>query len=476
MSRFLFRFLHRSLGLLSSLVGVAWGRRTIRAFIFILIIVGVSLAVVLVPDIHIGGFERGGDNLLGLTLGLDLQGGSHLVYEAADPDATEDDMKVAANTIERRVNAFGVAEAAIQVVGGDRIMVQLPGIADVEEAKKLIGQTARLEFKERTCLVDEPDNPCEKPGNHEDKDIGLTGDDLARAWPGQEQTKGTPIINIQFNSRGTPIFAEFTKRIVGDNMKRIAIILDNTELLAPVVKSPILNGTGFIEGSLQNPFTIDQVQRISVQLNSGRLRVPLNLIHESTVDAILGADSLQKSLQAGLVGLGLVLLFMVVYYRMAGVVAALALMNYTIIALAVFKMLPVALTLAGIAGFVLSIGMAVDANILIFERVKEELRTGRSLSSAIETGFRRAWPSIRDSNISTLLTCVILYWFGSRLGASLVQGFAVTLFLGVVISMFSAIVISRNLLQLIGLTAVGRIPSLFTPERAREAVRVTRGS
>jgi preprotein translocase subunit SecD len=383
-------------------------------------------------------------------------------------------MKVAANTIERRVNAFGVAEAAIQVVGGDRIMVQLPGVADVEEAKKIIGETARLEFKERTCLVDEPDNPCEKPENHEDKDIGLTGDDLARAWAGQQQTTGAPIINIQFNSRGTPIFAEFTKRIVGDNMKRIAIILDNTELLAPVVKSPILNGTGFIEGSVQNPFTIDQVQRITIQLNSGRLRVPLNLIHESTVDAILGADSLQKSLQAGLVGL--VLLFMVFYYRMAGVVAALALVNYTIIALAVFKMLPVTLTLAGIAGFVLSIGMAVDANILIFERVKEELRTGRSLSSAIETGFRRAWSSIRDSNISTLITCAILYWFGSRLGASLVQGFAVTLFLGVVISMFSAIVISRNLLQLMGLTALGRIPSLFTPERAREAVRIPRGS
>lgn len=450
--------------------------RILRASIFIVIILGLSLAAILVPHINIPGLKRGGEGPLGLVLGLDLQGGSYLVFQAADPDATEEDLAVAASTIERRVNAFGVSEAVVQVLGSDRIMVQLPGIADVEQAKALIGQTALLEFKERTCLVDKIDNPCERPENHEDRDIGLTGDDLSRAWAGQDQTRGAPIVNIQFNSRGTSIFAELTKRIAGDNMKRIAIILDGEDLLAPVVRTPILNGTGYIEGSVQNPFTIEEVQRIAIQLNSGRLRVPLEVIQERTIDATLGSDSLAKSLQAGLVGLGLVLLFMIVYYRMAGVVAALALVNYVVIALAVFKLMPVTLTLAGIAGFVVSIGMAVDANVLIFERMKEELRTGRSLSSAMETGFRRAWPSIRDSNISTFITCIILYWFGSRLGASLVQGFAVTLFLGVAISMFTAIVVSRNLLQLVGFTPVGRLVSLFTPEGMKTAIRTARGS
>ncbi len=450
--------------------------RTLRAFIIVLVILGLSLASILVTDINILNFSRGGGGPLGLTLGLDLQGGSYLVFQATDPDATEDDMKVAANTIERRVNAFGLTEPVVQIMGGDRIMVQLPGVEDIEEAKSLIGQTALLEFKERTCLVDTLDDPCEKEGNYEDRELGLTGDDLTRAWADQNQTTGVPIISIQFNSRGTSIFADFTKRIAGDNMKRIAIILDGDELLAPVAKSPILNGQGFIEGSKQDPFTVEEVQRIAIQLNSGRLRVPLELIQETTVDAILGSESLEKSLQAGLVGLGLVLLFMIAYYRAAGLVAAVALANYVIIALAVFKLLPVTLTLAGIAGFVLSIGMAVDANILIFERVKEELRTGRGLSSAIQAGFRRAWTSIRDGNISTLITCAILYWFGSRLGASLVQGFAVTLFLGVSISMFSAIVVSRNLLQLLGLTRIGRMPVLFTPERLRDIARTGRES
>ena len=453
--------------------------RTLRAFIVIMVILGLSLASILVTDINILNFSRGGGGPLGLTLGLDLQGGSYLVFEAADPDATEEDMKVAANTIERRVNAFGLTEPVVQIMGSDRIMVQLPGVADVEEAKKIIGQTALLEFKERTCLVDELDNPCEKEGNHEDKELGLTGDDLTRAWAGQHQTTNAPIINIQFNSRGTSIFADFTKRIAQttavDNMKRIAILLDGGDLLSPSVRNPILNGVGFIEGPSQDPFRVEEVQRISIQLNSGRLRVPLDLIQETTVDAILGSDSLAKSLQAGMVGLGLVLLFMIAYYRMSGVVAALALVNYVILAVAVFKLLPVTLTLAGIAGFVLSIGMAVDANILIFERVKEELRTGRSLSSAIQTGFRRAWTSIRDGNVSTLITCAILYWFGSRLGASLVQGFAVTLFLGVAISMFSAIVVSRNLLQLVGLTPIGRKAALFTPEPLRGTTQTGRG-
>ena len=464
------------------LLDVAWRQKNVRAFIFIAAIFAIALAALLAPGIHIGGFERGGDGPLGLTLGLDLQGGSFLVYKSAKPDVTEGEMKAVARIIERRVNQLGVAEPTIQVVGSDRLMVQLPGVADVEEAKQRMGRTASLVFNERTCLVDEPGNPCELPENHKDVPIpeagpkGLTGDDLARAWPGQNQTTGAPLIHIEFNSRGTPIFADFTRRVAGKEDKRIAIFLDDEELLSPVVKSPILGGQGVIEGSIQNPFTQQEVSRISDLLESGRLPFSLNLVQESTVDAILGADSLQKSLQAGLVGLALVLVFMVVYYRMAGVVAALALVIYSVIAVAIFKLLPVVLTLSGIAGFILSIGMAVDANILIFERMKEELRRGRTLFAAMDVGFRRAWTSIRDSNVSTFIICAILYWFGSRLGASLVQGFAFTLFIGVAVSMFSAIVVSRNLLQLVGMTPAGRKAGLFTPEPLQQAARAGRGS
>jgi preprotein translocase subunit SecD len=436
------------------------------------VIIGLALAAILVTHISLFNFKRGGEGPVGLTLGLDLQGGSYLVFEATEPDVTEDDMKVAANTIERRVNAFGLTEPLVQRMGANRIMVQLPGVANVEDAKQLIGQTAKLEFKERTCTGPET-APC---STWEDKEIGLTGDDLARAYPGQHSTTGAPIINIQFNSRGTSIFADLTKRIAGINTKQIAIILDGDELLSPVVKTPILSGTGFIEGPSTSPFASDEVQRISIQLNSGRLRVPLKLIQETTVDATLGSESLAKSLEAGLVGLGLTLLFLIAYYRMSGVVAGLALIVYAVITLAVFKLLPVTLTLPGIAGFIVSVGMAVDANVLIFERMKEELRTGRTLTSAIEAGFRRAWLAIRDSNLTTLLTCAILYWFGAQLGASLVQGFAVTLFLGVILSMFTALFVSQTLLQIMSLTPLGKRPGWFTPERLRISAQAVKGS
>jgi preprotein translocase subunit SecD len=217
---------------------------------------------------------------------------------------------------------------------------------------------------------------------------------------------------------------------------------------------------------------MERVRTIAIQLESGRLPVPLKLVKESTVDAVLGADSLRRSLMAGLVGLALVFLFTIIYYRVPGIVAGMALLIYASIALAIFKLLPVTLTLAGIAGFILSIGMAVDANILIFERMKEELRGGRTLASAMEVGFNRAWPSIRDSNVSTFITCAILYWFGSRLGASLVMGFALTLFIGVAVSMFTAITVSRNLLQLVALTPVARRLNLFTPEPLRRPAEV----
>ena len=236
--------------------------------------------------------------------------------------------------------------------------------------------------------------------------------------------------------------------------------MDDQLLLAPVARAWIRDGRTQISGN----FTREEAQTRAIQLESGRLPVPLKLIQESDVDALLGEESLKNSLIAGLVGLGLVFVFMIIYYRMAGVVAAFALMFYAVIVLAIFKMIPITLELAHIGGFILSIGMAVDANILIFERMKEEVRIGRTLASSMEVGFGRAWPAIRDSNISTMITCVVLLWFGDRLGGGLVTGVAISLFIGVSVSMFTAVVVSRNLLQLTAWIGLGRRINLFTPE------------
>ena len=300
----------------------------------------------------------------------------------------------------------------------------------------------------------------------------LTGEDLSRAFTGRDPTTNAPRVHIEFNGRGTSIFRDVTRRLFErGQLGRIAIFLDNGLLSSATVQSPILNGQGVITGG----FTRESARTLAIQLESGRLPVPLVLIREGTVDALLGADSLRKSLIAGVVGLGLVLLFMVTYYRMAGVVAAASLMIFAIIVLAIFKLVPVTLTLSGIAGLVLAIGMAVDANILIFERMKEELRTGRSLTSAMEVGFRRAWVAIRDSNVSTIITCLILWWFGSRTGTPVVSGFAVTLLIGVLVSMFTAIMVSRNMLQILAFTPVGKRMALFTPEPRRQPVGIAGG-
>ncbi len=493
-------------------------------------------------------FERGSDAILGMRLGLDLQGGSHLVYQArglkeltitfeepvSDLEAvtavfndignteasvrqgsednvvivrvntinpailddqdiirdalgeqialvdtitiqdiaanpTTDQMEGVLDTIARRINPFGVTEPVIQLMDNNRVLVQLPGIRDVEEVKRLIGQTARLEFKERSCLQVTPLTlpsgevvyPCELPDNHVDQETGLTGEDLARAYAGTHQTNGKPIVNVQFNSRGTRLFADLTTRLAGTN-DRFAVFLDEEEIVAPVVNQPILAGAAFIEGPT---FTPERVHTIAIQLESGRLPIPIEVVQQQDVDAVLGAESLRKSLIAGVAGLCLVLLFMVMYYRMAGVVAAVALLIYTAAVLTVFKLVPVTLTLAGAAAFILSIGMAVDANILIFERMKEELRLGRTLTSAIDIGFSRAWTSIRDGNVSTLIICAILFWFGQRLGASLIAGFALTLAIGVTLSMFSALTVSKTLLNLLNFSLLGRRRAIFSPEK-----------
>jgi len=323
----------------------------------------------------------------------------------------------------------------------------------IEAAKSVIGETARLEFKERTCT----DQAC---FTFIDTDLGLTGDDLVDAYASTDQTTGQWTVNIQFNSRGAEIFSELTRRIVGVNSKRIAVFLDDELLLAPVARGWIRDGRSQITGS----FTREEARTISIQLESGRLPVPLVLIQESEVDALLGSESLERSLLAGLVGLGLVMIFMIAYYRMGGVVASLALVFYTVVVLAIFKLIPITLTLPHIGGFILSIGMAVDANVLIFERMKEEIRIGRTLASSMEVGFSRAWPAIRDGNVSTIITCGVLLWFGSRLGGGLINGFALSLFIGVMVSMFTALVVSRNLLQLLAWVGLAHRVNLFTPE------------
>ena len=339
----------------------------------------------------------------------------------------------------------------------------------IDEAKSLIGQTALLEFKERTCSsVDQFTGACIDPI---DADLDLTGDDLERAEAAADPVGVGWVVNLQFDGRGADIFSELTQRIAGVETKRIAVFMDDVEIIAPVSRAWIRDGNTQISGD----FTREEARTLAIQLESGRLQVPLKLIQQSDTGPILGEESLKNSLRAGLVGLGLVLVFMVAYYRMAGVVAAFALVFYAVMVLAVFKLIPITLELAHIGGFILSVGMAVDANILIFERMKEEVRIGRTLASSMEVGFGRAWPAIRDSNISTMITCLVLLWFGDRLGGGLVTGVAISLFIGVAASMFTAVVVSRNLLQLLAFVGLGQQINLFTPESSPRASQTVGG-
>jgi len=359
---------------------------------------------------------------------------------------------VRSNTVSSQIQGQAFAAIVTQIGAVNRFEV----ISGIDDAKALIGQTARLEFKERTC----ENQSCT---TFSDADLGLTGDDLSRAEASTNPIGIGWVVNIQFNSRGSDIFSELTRRIStteAQATKRIAIIMDGRELLAPVARAWIRDGRTQITGN----FNREEARSLAIQIEAGSLDVPLRLIQESDVDALLGSESLKNSLIAGLVGLGLVFIFMILYYRMAGVVAAFALVFYAIVVLAIFKMIPITLELAHIGGFILSIGMAVDANILIFERMKEEVRIGRTLASSMEVGFSRAWPAIRDSNISTMITCVVLLWFGDRLGGGLVTGVAISLFIGVAVSMFTAVVVSRNLLQLMAWIGLGGRIELFTPE------------
>ena len=486
-------------------------------------------------------------------LGLDLQGGTHLVYQA-DVSAMEgsekkDGVEALRDVIERRVNAYGVSEPIVQTnFSGDnyRIIVELAGVKDANEAIAIIDKTPHLEFKiqgepiiEEDTAIDEEDEIkvkaqeildrtlagedfsalaseySEDPGSamnggdlgytikglfvpefdqvifdelqsneiapelvesqfgyhvikkidqrlneqgeievhsahilfqKTDADLdtivweesGLTGRDVAKAQLTFQQNTQAPLVLLSFNDKGKDLFGQITTENVG---KPIAIFLDGELISSPIVNEPIKDGSAQISGS----FTILEAKELVKNLNLGALPVPIELIGQTTIGASLGEKSVNNSLKAGIIGLAAAALFMLIFYRLLGLLAVFALAIYTFLSLAIFEIIPVTMTLAGVAGFILSIGMAVDANILIFERTKEELRKGKSLNTAIENGFRRAWASIRDSNISSIITCVILAWFGT----SIIKGFAITLAIGILVSMFSAITITRTFLRMI---------------------------
>ena len=345
------------------------------------------------------------------------------------------------------------------------VIEQFDVTSAIDEAKALIGKTARLEFKERTCT----DITC---FSFTDADIGLSGDDLDRADVSTDPSGVGWAINIQFDGRGSEVFSDLTERLFQrQETGRIAMFLDDEEVLAPVARAWIRDGRSQITGN----FSREEARTLAIQLESGRLPVPLSVIQEKDVDALLGSESLRNSLLAGMVGLALVMVFMVTYYRASGVVASVALVFYTVVVLAVFKLIGMTLTLSHIGGFILSIGMAVDANILIFERMKEEIRTGRTLASSMEVGFNRAWPAIRDGNVSTVITCLVLLWFGDRLGGGLVTGFAWSLLIGVAVSMFTAVVLSRNLLRLMAWAGLAHRIRLFTPEKVQQSAAALGG-
>lgn len=379
-------------------------------------------------------------------LGLDLVGGSRLVLEAQTTPSiakiTPDMMDSLQFAIENRVNKLGVAETVVQRQGENRLVVEIPAVKDLNQAKKFLGETAELAFKKEV----------QKGKIITWVDTGLTGNDLNRATL-STSTNGQWVVDLEFNDKGTRKFADLTQELIGQPM---AIFFNGELTSAPVIREAIIGGRAQISGG-DNGFAYEEAKEMVDLLNAGALPVPAKIIEENTVGATLGADSIEKSKFAGALGLGLVMLFMIGFYRLPGLIANIALIIYSLILFMLFKMIPVTLTLAGIAGFILSIGMAVDANILIFERTKEELRAGRTLFTAINAGFDRAFTSIFDSNMTTIITSAILYF----LGTSIVKGFALTLSIGVIVSMFTAITVTKNFMHLIFGTGELKYPALF---------------
>jgi preprotein translocase subunit SecD len=377
---------------------------------------------------------------LEIKKGLDLEGGAHLVFQADMKDIPFENrnsaIEAAKKNIERRINFFGISEPVVQTAksGEDyRLIVELPGIEDINRAIDLIGSTAQLEFWEQ---IEASPSAGFKPTD-------LTGRDLKISQVRFDPNTSQPVVSLTFSSEGGKKFAEITSRNVG---RIVAIYLDKKIISMPVVEEPITSGEAIIKGN----FTLQEAKDLSIKLNAGALPVPIKIIEQRNIGATLGRESVQKSLKAGMIGLLMVAIFMGAYYGKLGLLADLALVLYGLITLAIYKFIPVTLTLPGIAGFILSIGMAVDSNILIFERMKEEQRSGKPWQIAMELGFGRAWDSIRDANICTLITCFILFnpfnW-GFLNVSGMVRGFALTLGLGIFISLFTGIVVTRTLLR-----------------------------
>jgi preprotein translocase subunit SecD len=410
--------------------------------IFIIILFGLSLWVVL-PNHEIRGHT-------GFTLGLDLQGGSRLVYSAnlseKDPSLTDAQALASVKaTIERRVNAYGVSEATVRIMQNEQgsfIEVQLPGVKDIDEALKLIGQVAELDFREQVVEGGNTTWVIAKAVGSNGTEEELTGKYLKpNASMETHPQTNKPVVAFEWNSEGAILFRQITTRNLN---KYLAIFIDNELISAPRVNE-VIEAKGIIEGD----FTVKEARTLAIQLNSGALSVPLTEIGRSDVGPTLGADSLNKSLLAGIIGLALIILFMIIYYRVPGLVACLALVVYTVLNLAVFRLIPVVLTLPGIAGFVVSVGMGVDGNVLVCERLKEELRGGSTLQRAVEQSFTQSWSAIWDSNVTVFIACAVLLWLGTRtiFANPTVTGFATTLFIGVALSMFTQVVVTRAFLR-----------------------------
>jgi len=430
--------------------------RNLALLIFIFLLAAFAIYVALPIDhpewfTNVVARHQSPELALQTRLGLDLQGGTQVQLEANVPEGrtvSAEDIETARIIIERRVNGLGVAEPLVQT-SGERIIVALPGVEDPDAAVETLRSTGQLEFVDignnQILAAGDPILTTLSAGSTVTDAVVyetvLTGDLLSRADVSRDPTTQEIFIAFEWKPEGAQIFEAYTSSHIG---QRLAIVMDATILSAPVINSTIRE-SGIIEGS----FTLDEARNLAIQMQYGALPVPLQIVDVRTVGPSLGEDSVQSSVKAGVIGVIIVLLFMLIYYRLPGFLADLALITYASLNLMIYKLLPVVLTLPGIAGFLLSTGMAVDANILIFERMKEELRAGRSLSNAVEAGFSRAWTSILDSNLSTLITCLILYYFGSNFGASIVQGFAITLGIGVLISMFTAVVATRTLMRFV---------------------------
>ncbi len=442
-------------------------RRNTLVFIVVLLLFAFAVCALIYPM-----FDREE-----MRLGLDLQGGIHIVYQAdlseVEPGERASALEGAKEILNNRVNPLGVTEPVIQIQGADRILVELPGLNITDKEKEALGRVDILAFGE-LAAADEEAKWENELGRWKPATAVIDGEEMAltsryfktNTYVGPGEMGGVEL-HFEWDEEGGQLSEQITGRLIGEPLAIFdgdyALLDDNGIPIAPTIIS-VITDVGVITG-----LNVNEANRLSKQLNFGRLPIPLEIIYDQTVSPTLGEDFIDMSLKAGLIGIVLVMLFMIVYYRLPGLLASLALVFYGALVMAIFKLIPVTLTLAGIGGFILSIGMAVDANVLIFERMKEEFRMGRTLGAAIEAGFNRAWTAIRDSNVTTFIVCGILYWMGSVLVAGApVMGFAVTLFIGVAVSMFTAIVVTRTLLRLFVGTPLAKKTKLFSAYQERK--------